>query len=271
MLEFNTAEPPLKRYLLVLPWANGPGQTRVHLPYIVVACFTWAALVLRDTAAALFVDEWILRLLCVKQAWAHLLQLSMPLLEVTVGTSTTANILARFVAEHPHADFEIHDTDLQRAEAVQTPTVATDKPRKRSGHVRKPTFSSMTKLINTKCSMYIRIGNGAANYSNTGRRKHERKVPRLFAVYMYTYILSKLYSKMLTNIWQRHWSQINLHELLYDLQYKLTPTRAVMFKLPKTRWWGDHVQNTQSALIYDKWLHTAFVFDNRVSMLLLQP
>ena len=71
-------------------------------------------------------------------------------------------------------------------------------------------------------------------------------------------------SKVFTNIWQRHWSQINPHELLYDLEYKLTPTRAVMFKLPKTRWWGNHVQNTQSGIIYDKWLHTAFGFDNGV-------
>ena len=70
--------------------------------------------------------------------------------------------------------------------------------------------------------------------------------------------------QMCTNIWQRNWSQINPHELLYDLEYKITPNRAVLFKLPKTRWWGDHVQITQAALIYDKFLHAAFGYDNGV-------
>ena len=44
-----------------------------------------------------------------------------------------------------------------------------------------------------------------------------------------------------------------------------------MFKLPKTRWWGDHVQNTQAALIYDKFLHAAFGYDNRVFTVFLLP
>ena len=73
-----------------------------------------------------------------------------------------------------------------------------------------------------------------------------------------------LSSKMFTNIWQRHWSQINPHELLYDLEYNLMPTRAIMFQLPKTRWWDAHVQNSQSGLIYDKWLNATFGFDNGV-------
>ena len=77
--------------------------------------------------------------------------------------------------------------------------------------------------------------------------------------------------KMFTNIWQCHWSQISPHELLYDLEYILTPTRTFMFKMPKTRWWGDHVQNTQAALVYDKWLHAAFGYYNGVFTAFLQP
>ena len=85
MLEFNTAEPPLKKYLPALPWVDVPGQTRVRLPYIAVACFTWAALVLHDTAAPLFVDEWIIRPSCIKRVWAHLLQLDMSMLDIEHG------------------------------------------------------------------------------------------------------------------------------------------------------------------------------------------
>ena len=55
-----------------------------------------------DTAAALFVDEWILRPSCIQRTWTCLLQLGMPLLEISVGTAS--NTLAKFVAEHPHTD-----------------------------------------------------------------------------------------------------------------------------------------------------------------------
>ena len=68
MLEFNTAEPPLKKYLTALPWVDVPGQTRGRPLYIAVACFTWVALIfniLHDTAAPLFVDEWIWRPSCI--------------------------------------------------------------------------------------------------------------------------------------------------------------------------------------------------------------
>ena len=76
----------------------------------------------------------------------------MSLLEVPVATAAKA--LATFVAEHPHADFEVHDVDLQNVEAVlDQRTRAVDKPTKRNSHVRKLTFSSMTTLINAKHSM----------------------------------------------------------------------------------------------------------------------
>ena len=84
MLEFNAAAPPPRRRLLALPRDEAPGQAQVRLPYIAAACFTWAALVLHDTAAALFVDEWILRPSCIQRTWARLLQLGMPMMEMAV-------------------------------------------------------------------------------------------------------------------------------------------------------------------------------------------
>ena len=196
MLEFNTAEPPPKKYLPVLPWAVVSGQTQVRLHYIAVACFTWAALVLHDTAAALFVDEWILRpsgSCIIKRARARLLQLGMPLLEVTVGTA--ANILARFVAEHPHAGFEIPNTDLQRVEEVQTPTRAADKPGKRSGHHCAQTNFFVTKLINAKRSMIpMCIYELATGLRTIATHAVGATIARFSASLQYTRILSKLYS-----------------------------------------------------------------------------
>ena len=75
----------------------------------------------------------------------------MLLLGIAVGTAS--NTLAKFVAEHPHTDFEVHKADLQQVEAVQTPTLVVDEPWKRNSHVRKLTFSSMPKLINAERSM----------------------------------------------------------------------------------------------------------------------
>ena len=56
------------------------------------------------------------------------------MLEVPVGTA--AEVLAMFVASHPHADFEVHDIDLQRVEAVLEPcTLATELTSPASGVV----------------------------------------------------------------------------------------------------------------------------------------
>ena len=116
MLEFNVAGPPL-RCLPATPWDAIPGQARVRLPYIAAACFTWPALVLHDTTADLFVDEWILQPSCIQRTWACLFRLGMPMVEMVPGT--VPDTLARFVAEHPHADFDLHKDDLQRVESVQ--------------------------------------------------------------------------------------------------------------------------------------------------------
>ena len=48
----------------------------------------------------------------------------MPMLEIAIGTASST--LARFVAEHPLIDFEVHKADLQQVEAVPTPTPVVD-------------------------------------------------------------------------------------------------------------------------------------------------
>ena len=143
LVEFNADQPPLqlRERLPELPWQTTPGHPQVRLPYLLVSSVTWALFVLHKTAAPLLADSYILSPRAMQRAWNRVVTLEFPLLELTMGT--ILDKLVGFVAAHPHADFELHDTDLTATEAPSRTAAgsfdgaahAADKPHKRVAHI----------------------------------------------------------------------------------------------------------------------------------------
>ena len=129
--------------------------------------------------------------------------LGFPLLELTMGT--IVDKLVSFVAAHPHADFELHDTDLTATEAPSRTAAgnfngaAADKPHKRVAHICqlpfKLPFSSMSKLVSAKhsllplCKYEFIMGPRTICTEACGRSN-----ARFNKSAQYTRIISKLYS-----------------------------------------------------------------------------
>ena len=129
----------------------------MRLPYLLVSFVTWALFVLHETAASLPVDSYVLSPRAVQRTWNRVVALGFPFLELTM--CTIVDKLGSFVAEHPHTDFELRDTDLTATEAPSR-TVAgsfngatADKPHEQVEHIHQLTFSSMVSLVGAKYSL----------------------------------------------------------------------------------------------------------------------
>ena len=81
----------------------------------------------------------------------------------------------------------------------------------------------------------------------------------------------ELSNKTFEAMWQMLWVKLDPHELMYEIEYKIAPSRASKLHLPKAQMWGDYVQNAEICSVYDKWLHAAFGYDNSVFTAFLKP